>query len=165
MGDEATRPVGRPTDYREDYVAQVYKLCLLGATDPQIAAFFEVTKPTIQLWRKVHPDFADACRRGKSMADAEVAVSLFKRANGYEHPAVKIFLPTGVTTPIKVDYIERYAPDTAACKMWLSSRQGGIWRERQELTGKDGGAIVSEVVYRWDDGTKPAAPAEEAESE
>jgi hypothetical protein len=31
---------GRPTKYKEEYNEQAYKLCLLGATDKELADFF-----------------------------------------------------------------------------------------------------------------------------
>ncbi len=39
--------VGRPTLYKEDYPKQAYRLCLLGATDEEIAEAFGVTEATI----------------------------------------------------------------------------------------------------------------------
>lgn len=66
--------------YQPDYVKQVYKLCLLGATDQELADFFEVDRDTIKNWAKKHLDFAEARRNGKLKADAEVASKLYKRA-------------------------------------------------------------------------------------
>ena len=44
-------PGGRPTKFDESLIDQAYKLSLLGATDEQIAAFFEVAVSTIYLWK------------------------------------------------------------------------------------------------------------------
>ncbi|SDY78195.1 hypothetical protein [Nitrosomonas sp. Nm33] len=41
------KPTGRPTSYRPEYAEQAYKLCLLGATDKQLAEFFNVVESTI----------------------------------------------------------------------------------------------------------------------
>lgn len=43
---------GRPTDYREEYNEQAYKLCLLGATDAELGDFFNVTEQTINNFQK-----------------------------------------------------------------------------------------------------------------
>ncbi len=67
------RPVGRPILFRDEYVEWAYKLCLLGATDVELADFFEVSEDTIYRWKKVRPEFSEAVRRGKANADAEVA--------------------------------------------------------------------------------------------
>ena len=79
---------GRPTDYLPEYCTQVKKLCLLGATDKEIADFFEVTETTINNWKIDHPEFFESIKAGKITADSEVAGSLFKRAMGFEYDEV-----------------------------------------------------------------------------
>lgn len=37
---------GRPTRYKAEYAQQAYKLCLLGATDKELADFFHVSGQT-----------------------------------------------------------------------------------------------------------------------
>jgi hypothetical protein len=44
---------GRPTKYQPEFAEQAYKLCLLGATDPEMADFFEVCVATVQNWKKM----------------------------------------------------------------------------------------------------------------
>lgn len=126
------RPRGRPTLYRKEYDEQARKLCLLGATDAELADFFGVVVSTIALWKVEHPKFSDAIARGKLIADAEVADKLYHRALGYSHDAVKIFMPQGASGPVYAPYIEHYPPDTAAASLWLRNRQGGKWRDKQE---------------------------------
>ena len=83
-------PAGRPTDYREEYNEQVTKLCKLGATDKELADFFEVAESTINLWKEVHPQFSESIKEGKIQADANVAQALYHRAIGYKHEDVDI---------------------------------------------------------------------------
>ena len=40
MSEKQKRPIGRPTKYKPEYSAQAQKLCLLGATDAEMADFF-----------------------------------------------------------------------------------------------------------------------------
>jgi hypothetical protein len=133
---------GRPTDYRPEFVEQVYKLCLLMATDVEIADFFGVRETTLDNWRKAHPEFLDAMTRGKLVADAEVGHALKHRAMGYSHEAVKIFMPAGADAPVYAPYIEHYPPDTQAASLWLRNRQPAKWRDRHEHTGADGGPLM-----------------------
>jgi hypothetical protein len=56
---------------------------------------------------------------------------LFRRATGYVHEAVKIFMPAGATAPIHSTYTERFAPDTVACIFWLKNRRPDLWRDVQ----------------------------------
>lgn len=124
---------GRPTKYRATYAVQVFKLCLLGATDKDMAAFFDVCEATINTWKGEHPKFLDSIRRGRDRADAEVANSLYRRALGYSHPAVKINQYEGVA--VVTPYTEHYPPDTPAASLWLRNRQPERWRDKVELVG------------------------------
>src|SRR5256885_1100429 len=101
---------GRPTLYREEYIEQVLKLCRLGATDRELSDFFDIAESTLNLWKLEHPEFSDALKEGKAKADAEVADKLFRRATGYSHESVKIFMPAGASAPIHSTYTERYPP-------------------------------------------------------
>ncbi|MBY0473696.1 MAG: hypothetical protein K2Q13_01390 [Nitrosomonas sp.] len=104
--------------------------CLLGATDTQLAEFFNVAESTINLWKKKQPEFANALRRGKMLADAEVAHALFKRATGYSHAETHIACHEGKI--IKTEISKNYAPDTTACIFWLKNRQPKNWRDKVE---------------------------------
>lgn len=121
---------GRPTKYLPEYNTQVVKLCLLGATDKDLASFFEVEESTINNWKLEHPEFLESLKEGKEKADATVADRLFKRATGYEHDDVDIKMFEGDI--IKTDLIKHYPPDTAAAIFWLKNRRPDLWRDKQE---------------------------------
>jgi hypothetical protein len=103
---------GRPTDYRPEYNEQAYKLCLLGHTDAELAAFFDVQESTINNWKLAYPEFLESIKKGKDIADSEVAAKLYHRATGYSHPDVDIKMYEGqiIETPL----VKHYPPDTAA---------------------------------------------------
>lgn len=129
---------GRPTLYKEEYNDQVFKLCLLGATDKEIANFFDVSESTLNLWKKEHPEFSESIKRGKIQADADIAESLYNKAKGYTREEVKIFQYEG--EPVIVPYQAYYAPDTAAINIWLKNRRGKVkddegqrWADKQEI--------------------------------
>lgn len=117
---------GAPTRYKQEYAKQANKLCLLGATDKELGEFFGVSAQTINAWKKSQPDFLDSITRGKTLADANVAEKLYKRALGYKHQAVKIFNEKGEA--LIVPYTERFPPDTQAASLWLRNRQPNKWR-------------------------------------
>lgn len=122
---------GRPTDYKEEYNIQAYKLCLLGHTDAELADYFEVTETTINNWKIEHTEFFESIKRGKIISDGDVTESLYKRAMGYEHPDVDIKCYEGkiVETPIT----KHYPPDTTAAIFWLKNRQPKKWRDKHEI--------------------------------
>ena len=134
---------GQPTLFREKYINQAYKLALLGATDKELADFFEVCEDTINEWKKVVPEFSVSIKKGKIQADSEVAEKLFHRAKGYEHPEDKIFLHEGKAVIIHTT--KRYPPDTGAAMAWLKNRRKASWRDSHDFT-TDGEKIEPKVV-------------------
>lgn len=124
---------GRPSAYRKEFAAQAQKLAALGATDIEVADFFEVDVRTIYRWKHDHPEFCQALNVGKDKADERVVNSLFQKAVGYEQDAVKIFMPAGAEKPVYAEYREKIAPDTTAAIFWLKNRKPADWRDKQEL--------------------------------
>jgi hypothetical protein len=146
-------PAGRPTDYDPEFADQARKLCELGATDADLAKFFEVSTRTIPRWAAAHEEFCQALKVGKESADDRVERSLYHKAVGYSFDAVKIFQYEG--TPIQVPYVEHVAPDTTAGIFWLKNRRMATWRDRHEHTGPDGGplqVVVQKFVEEPSDG-------------
>ena len=127
---------GRPSKYKPEYVEQAQKLCALGATDIEIADFFEVEVRTLYRWKNQHDDFCQALKVAKEVADQRVERSLFARANGYEHDEVDIRVIQNeiVQTPIR----KFYPPDTTAAIFWLKNRNPGQWRDKVEMEHKGG---------------------------
>lgn len=135
---------GRPTDFREKYIEEAYKLCLLGATDKEIADFFDVNPDTIYEWKKVYPEFSESIKKGKEVADCHLAHKLLNRAEGAEWTEETAFkvkkIEYGedgrkvseteevITVPIK----KAAPPDTTALIFWLKNRKSSKWRDRQE---------------------------------
>ncbi len=126
---------GRPSAFKQDYIEQTKKLCRLGAIDRELADFFGVTERTINNWKRDHPEFQDALKEGKLLADAEVAHSLYRRALGYSHPEVHVSRYQGEVTVTPLT--KHYPPDTAACVFWLRNRRPDLWRERRAEEGSD----------------------------
>jgi hypothetical protein len=85
------------------------------------------------IMRVRYPEFRESIARGKIEADAHVAEALYRRACGYSHPAVKIFMPAGASEPVYAPYTQHYPPDTKAALRWLQNRQPALWRDRQEV--------------------------------
>jgi len=123
---------GRNSLYREDYADQAFKLCLLGATDEELADFFGVSIATIYNWKNEHPAFLEATIAGKIKADAEVAHSLYRSATGHEMTAEKVVkLDDGKFEAIRY---KRYIPgDPGAAFKWLANRRRQNWSDTQRV--------------------------------
>jgi hypothetical protein len=123
---------GRPSLYKPEFVKQAEKLALLGATDQEIADFFEVDVRTLYRWKHDHDEFCQALKVGKDVCDSRVERSLFQRAIGYEQDEVKIFMPAGATEPVYAPFRAKIAPDTTAAIFWLKNRRSAEWRDKQD---------------------------------
>lgn len=124
---------GQPALYRPAYAELAYKHCLLGAKNPDLARLFNVSVRTIDHWLNSEPEFLRSVLEGKERADAEIAHSMYQRAKGYSHEAVKIFMPAGATEPVYAPYTEHYPPDVGAAMNWLSNRQPHLWRNTKAV--------------------------------
>jgi hypothetical protein len=125
-------PAGRPSKYKEEYNELVYKLCLLGAKDKEIADILEINEDTLNEWKKAYPELSESIKKGKEIADAEIAKSLYHRAKGYSHKEDKIFYDKD-KGPVIVPTIKHYPPEPLAVAYWLNNRRGRDWRQKQEV--------------------------------
>lgn len=135
------RAEGRPTDYLPEYCEQVYKLCLLGAIDKQIADFFEIAESTLNNWKKEYPEFMESIKRGKDIANCEIAKSLYDRARGATLKKQVAFKLKKYNENVQrledaveiVEVEEQTPPDTTALIFWLKNRFPVKWRDKQEV--------------------------------
>lgn len=148
---------GRPTKYKDEYDKQAFKLCLLGATDEELANFFEVNVDSIHEWKKVHPNFSDSIKAGKQEADANVANRLYQRALGYEHDTEEIkvvnvgdFQQEVMRIPVK----KIYPPDATSAIFWLKNRQPKKWRDKQDHDHTTNGEKITSIIITDIDGAK-----------
>lgn len=151
MSEEPINLGGRPTKYRPEYDEQARKLCLLGATDQEIADFFEVDVRSIYRWKAEHDGFCQSLNAGKEVADERVRRSLYQRAVGYEQEEVKIFMPANADAPVYAPFRAKIAPDTTAAIFWLKNRDPEHWRDRREqvMSNPDGTALFSGVEVKF----------------
>lgn len=127
--------------YDERFVKIAKVLCMRGGTDEDLADAFEVSTRTINRWKKDYPEFAEALAAGKEYADAEVELSLYKRAKGSKKKTKvtrKIIEmdKDGNTKPAKIETVETeedIIPDVGACCFWLKNRRPDMWRDKQEI--------------------------------
>ena len=146
---------GRPTDYKDEYSDQAYKLCFLGAIDVELADFFGVCEKTINTWKHEHPEFLQSLKDGKEIANANVAKSLYQRALGYEHEDTHVSNYQGEIT--LTNLTKHYPPDTTAGIFWLKNRKADKWKDKHEIehSGNIGlSEKLSRAIERKKDGKK-----------
>lgn len=152
--------MARPTDYKPEYATQAAKLAILGATDSELADFFEVEPRTIYRWKNAHEEFCQALKVGKDIADDRVERSLYHNANGYdytEQQAIKVKISRD-EEEIQIVEVRRHRPaDTTACIFWLKNRRKEEWRDKQEV--EHSGEVKSQihVIKLPDNGRGPSS--------
>jgi hypothetical protein len=147
---ELFMPGGRPTVYRPEYADNARSACMLGATNDSLAERFEVSVRTIGSWIATIPDFSEAVKQGRHVADEAVVSALFARATGTERKMAKVFLHDG--QPVTVSYTVALPPDVRACIFWLRNRRPEQWNEGRR-PAKD------EEPWDWSELEKPGRPA------
>jgi hypothetical protein len=147
LGNKNSAGYKNHLEYKPEYneMARRYFLLNASATEEQLAKFFDVTSRTISNWKNAYPEFKQAVREGKELADTEVVNALHQRAVGYKHPAVKIMYHPDQKEIISVPYTEHYPPDTGAAKMWLTNRSKQ-WKDKQVVEIEDPDDLLARVL-------------------
>jgi hypothetical protein len=127
---------GQPTKYRPEMCEKVYELATQGFYNDKISKELGITNQTLHAFMKDHPEFLDAIKRGKAIADEKVERTLFEMATGYSHQVYKpMVVGTGMgESQVKViEYIEKLPPNMTAIIFHLKNRKPQEWRDKQEI--------------------------------
>lgn len=114
----------------------------LGATEVELADFFQVSVLTIWYWKNRHPEFLKALKLGKEAPDDRVERSLYHRATGYTFDSEEIHIIESEV--VRVPVRKHVPPDVTACIYWTKNRRPDQWRDRRgEDEGQVGGVTIS----------------------
>lgn len=150
---------GRPSKYEPQFAEQAEKLCKLGATDADLADFFNVATRTVERWKAEHEDFCRALKDAKEVADQRVERSLYQRAVGYQVDSVKIFMPAGAAEPVYAEFRENVQPDTTAAIFWLKNRKPETWKDKKDVESNNRHHHTVDPVSAFDEFLAEAAGA------
>jgi hypothetical protein len=110
-------PAGRPSSYKPEYCEQVVELGREGKSKAQIAAVLDVDRETIDNWAAKQPDFSRSVTRARELSLA------WWEEQGQKGIWSREF-------------------NANAYSLQVRNRFPNDWRERQELTGKDGSPLI-----------------------
>lgn len=128
---------GRPSKFDGINLELVQYMYESGATDVQVAEKINITRQSLDNWKKKHPSFFASLKDWKIEADKTVEKSLYQRACGYTTNETKVFCnPAGMITTHEMK--KHYAPDPTSMIFWLKNRQPDKWREKQEVEHSSG---------------------------
>lgn len=131
---------GRPTKYSKANIKVVKALAKLGATDPEVAQALGVALSTVNLWKVQHPEFSEAMKVSKDIANERVVESLWKRANGYSATETDIRVIDGKV--VQTEVVRHYPPDPTCMIFFLKNRDKANWRDKHEFEHSGGISIV-----------------------
>lgn len=136
---------GAPAIYRAVFSEVVELAVSRGATVREVAEKLKIHRDTIDGWRRKHPKFDLAFVRGREGMIDNVEASLYDRATGYKHSDLDIrtvAVGNGCSQIVKTPITKHYPPDTGAATFILKNLRNQQWKDRQELTGEDGGPVM-----------------------
>ncbi len=113
---------GHVTLYSEEWCEFVTQMGRLGCTEGQIADYMGISKKTLELWKREHPEFKQALREGRDLSDMHVVNALYEKA---------------------------LKGDTTAMIFWLKNRQPDRWRDRRDIDVK--GKMTLEALVAGSD--------------
>jgi hypothetical protein len=123
--------IGRASTYVPTYAKVARQMSWLGQSNTSIGKALGVDESTVRAWADTFPAFGKALAEGRESADYRTVRSLYERANGYKHKAVKIF-KGAEDELIYAPYVEHFAPDTSAAIFWLKNRRPEQWKDKTD---------------------------------
>lgn len=107
---------------------------MYGASQDEIADFFQVSRTTVWRWQQEHEDFRNNFRIDPVEATERVTMSLYHKAIGYTYDVIEQVEVDGEMVERKVR--KHIPPSDTACIFWLKNRRPDLWRDRVDLNGK-----------------------------
>jgi hypothetical protein len=125
-------PAAIPATSRQEALATVYRLALLGLADAEIGAYFGVSEAIFNSWKKRTPEITTYLSQGRVESDGKVALALYNRAIGGVKTTTKTVTDSEGSITV-TETREDVAPDTAAATFWLKNRREVSWRDKQQI--------------------------------
>jgi hypothetical protein len=108
-----------------------------GLIEKQIAKNMGVSYCGFRVWKKEHPEIAEAIRKGKEVVDREVENTLFKSATGFIGPDGRY-----------------YPPNVTAQIFWLKNRKPDKWREKNDVAISPSNGVLESIMALEQKGKK-----------
>lgn len=117
----------RETLWKDSNTLLVFKLACLGALDTHICDILGISMPTLTIWKRERPQFFDAIKRGKAMANMKVAESLYLNCidRWVEEEEIHVVNKEIVRVPVK----KFYKAESRAQLKFLAAREPELWSE------------------------------------
>lgn len=150
------RKPGRPGQYKPEYDELAEQVCkAVGATDKALAVVFKLADDeAVCDWRRAHPSFDRAIKRGRDACDVKsVERSLMRRAMGYEYDEISTVTSRGSIQgdSNRNSVTKRHVmPDVGAIVFHLCNRNPERWKNVQKQLIDVQGKVKHEHVHSLD---------------
>lgn len=144
---------GRPPLYRAKYIAQAERAAQAGFTDKEIADLLGCGLTTLYKWKNEHPEFSEALKLNKEVADRRVEETLYKKALGVTVMESDVRVIDGEVVVTQIE--KQLPPDTAAAIFWLKNRQPNRWRDKVDMVHEGGDTPIKSITEIRLVGVKP----------
>lgn len=152
--------------YSPDFPQLVEMYAREGLIDSDIAKKLGISNDTFYEYKKRHPEFAEALKKGKAPVDFEVENALLKRALGYEYEEVTEESGTNEKgTWTKKTVAKKFiAPDVTAQIFWLKNRRPDRWN-MSEASKTATASIEIDLHHTYHNGQSHSVLAQKEENE
>jgi len=138
---------GRPTKYKPEYLAVMYKVTELGGTDKDVIAAIGCGERTLNTWKKKYPEVSAALKQGKEFANHEIKTALFQVAKGFKCDDTKFATFEGqITDERKIK--RHYPPNVRAIQFWLINRDRENWKPTSELQEGNNSQEIADALAK-----------------
>lgn len=111
-----------------------------GLLEKDMAGKIGISPQTFSEWKKKHPEFLEAVKKGKEVIDYVVENALLNRALGHEKKVIKVHKIKTVKMDkgkrleteelVEKEEVVYYPPDVTAQIFWLKNRKPAQWRDK-----------------------------------
>ncbi len=122
---------GRPTLFTKEFVLEVERMARAGFRDERLQEYFGVSESTFTNWKKKHPEFLLALKRGRDGALVGLVDAGYSLALGGMKVSQKLNKDGEA-----VDCLEYFSPDGAMLRYLLNNRAPDLWRNQPEISAE-----------------------------
>ena len=127
-GSRVRAPKSQSSFYNRRYAGQAAIAAMNGASDAQLADFFDISLTTFNKWRVRHEDFKNAIINANDALTPWIERSFAHRALGYEYDEEKVWYDAGRGEVIRAQVRTHVPPDVNAAKHWLERCGAARWK-------------------------------------
>lgn len=138
---------GRNSKWEADFPERVEEMAREGMIEADMAKSLGINVDTLNTYKKRHPEFLVALKRGKKVVDDKVISALFQRASGYSHDDVHISNYQGEITETPIT--KHYPPDPTSMIFWLKNRCPEEWRDHSHQSFNARIDLVERKEYKF----------------